>query len=597
MPQEDENQEKKEQERAKPETETKSIKKKSSGSKNIKNKDSSTLPKKKKKKKKRKDGNSPVKNKKKAKGKPRSKSRVSPTNEIYKLGPRDKAKSKVDDRLLQNEDGSLDYQITKGAVKEEKRNDDVSLVDVNVDQYCEEVEKESRNKLKFGDNAQLLEEGTDLPEGNESQLAILEAKDAFTNVNIEVKDQVDLEAQFFNEVIDEAGSVVRQILNESEADETEEKRMHEENEESRAYLKKEIVEIAQGKRRKNFPMNRPDFERDRPENGTNQPKLSSSKNTNAAKLEGIKTQSILELKQRITPGAFRINGASSADETMKFEDDEDSALILAAIDMTENTDNSILEEKVRQRLLEDTARASVVLVEHGGNSNRYEDPIADFQRRAQLEQFKPHGLKEKMFGDSKSVASLDIGSSPDDFIRKRDHLPWTVKLNATTNLWVASIQTNQKAWEASQYMYEKSSLELKRSIISFAGSTEQEAYEIGVAMAPPLMQDIEENPFCFLCKSKFALLRRPCNCRNCGVVICTSCTCNWTAKQIPSTYNIEKRSTVPVCLACDWLASSFQEALLLGDWDKVYSLYESGNINLRSIYDNRRKKLLGDEAL
>lgn len=304
-----------------------------------------------------------------------------------------------------------------------------------------------------------------------------------------------------------------------------------------------------------------------------------------AYIEGVKARSIMDEKIH-RPGAFQIQGIGPAD-------DEDSDIVTANV---AHEDEKFIEERVMQRILQETAKASVIRVEHGGHSNRYEDPIAEAERQAELEIYKPQGIKEKMFGDGKNT-SLDIGAAPDDYIQRRDHLPWTAKLNSTTNLWVASVQTNQKAWESSQYMYEESSLELKRSIQTFVGSTEQEAYEIGLALAPPLMHSLEENPICCLCKTKFAILKRPCNCRNCGVVICSGCACTWSSKQIPTTYNTERRSNVSVCLACDWLAGSFQQALLTGDWSKAQSLYQTGNVNLRSLYGTRRRGLLGNEAM
>eukprot|EP00980_Cylindrotheca_fusiformis_P028511 scaffold22607_cov123-Cylindrotheca_fusiformis.AAC.8 len=303
-------------------------------------------------------------------------------------------------------------------------------------------------------------------------------------------------------------------------------------------------------------------------------------------MEGVKSRSILDEKNN-RPGAFHIQG-------MGPEDDVDPDVLTANIAMEE--DEKYIEERVLKRLLQESAKASVIRVEHSGNSRQFEDPIGEAERRAELEIYRPQGLREKMFGDGKAT-SLDIGSDPDEYIRKRDHLPWTAKLNCTTNLWVASVQTNQKAWESAQYMYERTSLELKRSIHTFVGSTEQEAYEIGLALAPPIMHSLDDNPICTMCKTKFALLRRPCNCRNCGVVICSSCTCSWSGKQVPSTYNLEKSSKVTVCLACDWLASSFQEALLNGDWSRTQALYNTGNVNLRTMYGARRKGTLGDEAM
>jgi hypothetical protein len=76
-------------------------------------------------------------------------------------------------------------------------------------------------------------------------------------------------------------------------------------------------------------------------------------------------------------------------------------------------------------------------------------------------------------------------------------LPWKVKKNATSQLWVASIQTSQKAVES------KDPLELKQTFQLFIAPSQEEAYETGLAMTPPLMMSIEMemNPVCFLCQA------------------------------------------------------------------------------------------------
>lgn len=99
------------------------------------------------------------------------------------------------------------------------------------------------------------------------------------------------------------------------------------------------------------------------------------------------------------------------------------------------------------------------------------------------------------------------------------------------------------------------------------------------------------------CSSKFALLKRPCQCRNCGVVVCSGCACTWSSKQVPSTYNMENKSSVNVCVACDWLAAEFRETLLQGDLAKAQSLYKSGNVNLRKLYGSKKKCMMSDEAM
>jgi hypothetical protein len=71
------------------------------------------------------------------------------------------------------------------------------------------------------------------------------------------------------------------------------------------------------------------------------------------------------------------------------------------------------------------------------------------------------------------------------------------------------------------------------------------AYEVGLSSATPLMLSFDENPICNVCKAKFAMFRRPLNCRNCGVCICSGCTTTWPSKMLPSTYlNKRDKSTV-----------------------------------------------------
>jgi len=245
-----------------------------------------------------------------------------------------------------------------------------------------------------------------------------------------------------------------------------------------------------------------------------------------------------------------------------------------------------IHNQVRQSILNHTPRAAIVHVEHGSTvAHKMEDPIAEAKRKADIERYKPRGVKEKLFGDGKT-AMLDIGAAPDDYIRKRTLLPFTVKQNETTSNWVCSVQTNQKAWEESQHGHNSASadLELMRSVKTFSASTEKAAVEAGCAMAPPIMDSFDENPICNLCKTKFAVFRRPHHCKNCGVVVCSSCACSWSSRRLPSTYNTQKKEKVIVCQACDWLADEFQKAVMNGDITKAMSLHKTGNVNLRHPY-------------
>jgi hypothetical protein len=229
-----------------------------------------------------------------------------------------------------------------------------------------------------------------------------------------------------------------------------------------------------------------------------------------------------------------------------------------------------IEQEVRRRILSQATKAQIVSVAHGVPML---DPIEEDRRIADLKELhKPRGVKEKLFGDTRN-ADIDIASSPES-IRKRNYLKWTVKRNQATNLWVASVQTSQKAIEASDY------IETERSIVSFSATTQEEAFETGLANAVPIMQPFEENPICYVCKAKFALFRRPQHCRNCGVCVCSPCSTTWPGKMMPETYNA--KTTNNVCLACDWLAKIFRDALVEGNYKAAAHLYATGNVIIRS---------------
>mmetsp|Transcript_32003 Transcript_32003/g.77730 ORF Transcript_32003/g.77730 Transcript_32003/m.77730 type:complete len:660 (+) Transcript_32003:114-2093(+) len=260
------------------------------------------------------------------------------------------------------------------------------------------------------------------------------------------------------------------------------------------------------------------------------------------------------------------------------------ANLVVAAKLAADVEDSI-HAQVRKSILEKTPRAAVVHVEHGGTAHKMEDPIREAMRRAELERYKPRGVKEKLFGDGKT-AMLDIGAAPDDYIRKRVTLPFTVKQNESTGNWVCSVQTNQKAWEKCQRGDNSASanLDLMRSVKTFSASTEKAALEAGCAMSPPVMDSFDENPICCLCKTKFAVFRRPHHCKNCGVVVCSSCACSWSSRRVPSTYNTAKKEKVIVCQACDWLADNFQKAVMHGDLPRAKALHKTGNVNLRHPY-------------
>lgn len=175
---------------------------------------------------------------------------------------------------------------------------------------------------------------------------------------------------------------------------------------------------------------------------------------------------------------------------------------------------------------------------------------------------------------------------PAEYILPRTLLPWSVFHNGTTNMWIATVNTNQKALDS------KNVAEASKALKAFSLPTRRAAEEVGLAMAPPRMLPFDSNPFCHTCKCKFSLFRRACHCRNCGVCICSSCTVARPSKVIPHTYNIKHESSVNICKSCDWLSSAFRTALLNGQQDEALALYSTGNVNIGSPFANVKGELL-----
>ena len=210
-------------------------------------------------------------------------------------------------------------------------------------------------------------------------------------------------------------------------------------------------------------------------------------------------------------------------------------------------------------------------------------------------------IMERLFGDqvsndakqaylprSNSSAALNSISSQPEIIHSRILLTATVYHNTATNLWIATINTNQKG-------VAKNPTKASRYLKAFSFSTEKEARESAIANAPPKKMKFSENSSCFICKGKFAVFRRACHCRNCGVCICSACSTTWPAKALPETYNLKKESQVKVCRSCNYLNSAFKKALLEGDYEEAIAVYGSGNINLRTSFpqfSNKKEEVM-----
>uniref|UniRef100_A0A7S2XL52 RING-type domain-containing protein n=1 Tax=Attheya septentrionalis TaxID=420275 RepID=A0A7S2XL52_9STRA len=162
----------------------------------------------------------------------------------------------------------------------------------------------------------------------------------------------------------------------------------------------------------------------------------------------------------------------------------------------------------------------------------------------------------------------------------RTLLPWSVHQDDISRGWVATISTLIKR---KQSILKKNGQKAKsggKLQMPFDGALQ--AREYARSKSPPLMRPFDEWESCFTCEKTFSTSRRACHCRNCGVCICISCCTRWSSSRIPDTYNFKDEATVHVCSSCDWLSTSFYEALSKGCLESVAYLYASGNLNLRS---------------
>ena len=198
--------------------------------------------------------------------------------------------------------------------------------------------------------------------------------------------------------------------------------------------------------------------------------------------------------------------------------------------------------------------------------------------------FKKGSIMEKLFGDQVDRLVLNgVTCRSGHEIRPRILLAATVYHNTATNLWITTINTNQRG-------VAKDPSTANKYLKAFSFQTEREARESAIANAPPKMVPFNESPVCFQCKGKFALFRRASHCRNCGVCVCSNCTTTWPSKMIPATYNLKNEAQVKVCCSCNALSRSFKQALLDGDLEEATALYGTGNINLRTPFPSTNKK-------
>ena len=180
-----------------------------------------------------------------------------------------------------------------------------------------------------------------------------------------------------------------------------------------------------------------------------------------------------------------------------------------------------------------------------------------------------NSVMELLFGESKpNLRRPPVGfdmNSLSGSVLPRTLLPSSVIFSEATKSWVATVNTNQKALDCNNVE------EGSRSLRAFSVPNKKQAMCLAVAWSPPRMHPFQGNPNCHICDVKFAVFRRACHCRNCGVwcvpttcharcfnyretyqfyldpSVCNSCSVQWPSKMVPATYNIKRESVVNIC--------------------------------------------------
>ncbi|GAX16981.1 hypothetical protein FisN_5Hh360 [Fistulifera solaris] len=160
-------------------------------------------------------------------------------------------------------------------------------------------------------------------------------------------------------------------------------------------------------------------------------------------------------------------------------------------------------------------------------------------------------------------------------IIKRTLAQWSVHRSLTTQNWIATIsRPDQQNPEKIRH-------------IQFPFATEKEARTFCKSYAPPKMSS---STVCEICATHPNPTVR--HCRNCGASVCDKCSVRWGARMVPKTYSSSAALTQRVCKSCDWLSNAFCMSLLKGRFAEAQTLFQTGNVNLRTSFADIREEAM-----
>jgi hypothetical protein len=110
--------------------------------------------------------------------------------------------------------------------------------------------------------------------------------------------------------------------------------------------------------------------------------------------------------------------------------------------------------------------------------------------------------------------------------------------------------------------------------------TREVCVDLCESMVPPIWANKDECKECNLCSTRFSMFNKGHHCRNCGFIVCLTCSDKiWPSTMLPQTYHNEEKM-VRVCHSCHYLNEMFIESLRDGDELLVKAIYASGNVNI-----------------
>lgn len=189
-------------------------------------------------------------------------------------------------------------------------------------------------------------------------------------------------------------------------------------------------------------------------------------------------------------------------------------------------------------------------------------------------------IEQEAANEDLDSSSFEVTDMPVDQIRRRLLHQHSCHYSLPSSCWIATIvRLDNRSTETKRMPYSQ-----------FAFASEEEAKKFCKAYSPPKMMEVEEN--CSICNVGFTAKVKPFHCRNCGTCICDKCTTRWSARMVPKTYihSAYQPQVVRVCRSCDWLSNSFCLSLLKGCYQDALTLYDTGNVNLRTCFAGIRSE-------